>query len=461
MDLQTIYPGAIPLETDLLNTNKNVLVALGKLASAVFGTSTMVNGLSVVANSPAALNVVVNPGEIYSLQNLLGTAYSSLAADTTHQIMKQGIMLDAVTLSTPAPATAGQSINYLIQATYQDSDTGNTVLPYYNASNPSQAYSGPANSGTAQPTVRKGTVVVSAKAGVAATTGSQTTPAADAGYVGLYVVTVANGQASVTAANISAVANAPFINSSLHGLSPVFNVSPVIPAASSANQAMQLGQATGRLLNVQIFTGNGTYTPTAGMSTAIVKAVGGGGAGGGTAATGASTYAAAGGGASGSYGEGRYTAAQIGASQTITIGAGGASGGAGASGGSGGTTSFGTLMSCPGGGGCAASGAATAPFSSSFGAIGAAPTGANIVSAQGAPGGVAVVLGGGGALSGPGAGSPLLGGGGGGPAMTAGSNGTAANGYGAGGSGSCGAVSDIARAGAAGKGGIVIVWEFA
>jgi antitoxin component of RelBE/YafQ-DinJ toxin-antitoxin module len=35
---QIIYPGAIPLETDLLNTNKNTMVALGKLVAATFGT---------------------------------------------------------------------------------------------------------------------------------------------------------------------------------------------------------------------------------------------------------------------------------------------------------------------------------------------------------------------------------------------------------------------------------------
>jgi|SRR5450830_29314 len=212
MDRQIIYPGQIPLETDLLNTNKNVMIGMAKLAAAILGITTQVNGLACVPNSPAALNVIVNPGEIYSLQNIDGTAYSSLAADTTHTILKQGILLDAVTLAAPAPATAGQSINYLVQAAYLDSDSSPVVLPYYNASNPSQAYSGPANAGTTNNTIRKGLCNVTIKAGIAASTGSQTTPAPDAGYVGLYSVTVANGQTSIVAGNIAALSTAPIMS---------------------------------------------------------------------------------------------------------------------------------------------------------------------------------------------------------------------------------------------------------
>lgn len=215
MDRVTVYPGQIPLETDVLRTNKFGMMAVAKLAAAMLGTSTVVNGLACVPTSPASLQVNVNPGEMYSLVNVDATAYSSLAADTTHSILKQGISLDAVALNCPAPATGGQSINYLIQATYQDTDTDNVALPYYNASNPSQAWSGPNNSGTPQSTTRKGAVVISAKAGTAATTGTQTTPAPDSGYTGLWVVTVANGQSTITAGNITQATNAPILPADL------------------------------------------------------------------------------------------------------------------------------------------------------------------------------------------------------------------------------------------------------
>lgn len=211
MDRVTIYPGAIPLETDLLSTNKNVMVAIAKLSAAMFGTGTIANGFAVTPTSPASLQVLVAAGEVYSLQNVDGTAYSSIAADTAHQIMKQGISLDTVTLSCAAPTTSGQSINYLIQAAYQDVDATPVVLPYYNATNPSQAYSGPNNTGVAQYTARNGAVVLSAKAGVSATTGSQVTPSPDSGYVGLCVITVAYAQTTITSANIARYSAAPLL----------------------------------------------------------------------------------------------------------------------------------------------------------------------------------------------------------------------------------------------------------
>lgn len=213
MDRQLIYPGQIPLETDLLHAQKNDMIGLAKLAAAMLGTSTMLNGLACTPTAPAGLTVDVAPGEIYSLQSIDGTAYSSIAADTTHQIVKQGISLDTVNLSCPAPGTAGQSINYLVQIAYTDTDADAVVLPYYNASNPTQAYSGPNNAGTTNNTVRKGVCTVAVKAGIAATTGTQITPAPDAGYVGAWVVTVANGQATIADGNITRYGGAPFIPS--------------------------------------------------------------------------------------------------------------------------------------------------------------------------------------------------------------------------------------------------------
>lgn len=103
-------------------------------------------------------------------------------------------------------------------------------------------------------------------------------------------------------------------------------------------------------INVQTFTSNGTYTPTAGMKYCKIEMVGGGGAGGGTSTAAAGTGAGAGGGGSGAYNFNFFTAATIGASQTVTIGAGGV-GATGAVGGNGGATSVGSLLTAPGGAG--------------------------------------------------------------------------------------------------------------
>lgn len=220
MDRQIVYAGAIPLDTDQLQQNKNAMIGLGYALQALLGTGAVVDGLACTPTGPAGMTVNVANGSIMSLQNVDGTAYGSIIADTTHQIIKQGLVTSTTNLSCPAPGTTGQSINYLIQVAYQDVDGGATVLPYYNASNPATAYNGPNNTGVSQNTVRQGVCLVQVKAGVAATTGTQTTPAPDAGFTGLHTVTVANGQTTITSGSIAQLSTAPFISPKLPGVIP-------------------------------------------------------------------------------------------------------------------------------------------------------------------------------------------------------------------------------------------------
>ena len=191
------------------------MIGIAKLAHAILGDGPYLNQLACTPTAPASLQVQVAPGQVYQLVNMDATAYSSIAADTTHQILKQGLLMDAVTLSCPAPGAAGQSINYLIEVGYLDTDGGSTVLPYYNSANPAVAENGPNNTGTSQNTIRQGVCSVLVKAGTSAATGTQSTPAADAGYTGAYVVTVANGQTTIIAGNITTVTTAPFITDKL------------------------------------------------------------------------------------------------------------------------------------------------------------------------------------------------------------------------------------------------------
>lgn len=185
------------------------------LAQAVMGSGTVVSGLAVGPNSPAAMNVVVAPGSIFQLSTVDATAYGSLAADTADALVKQGINIASTTLAITAPTTSGYSQNYLIEAALLEADGTPVVLPYYNASNPASPYLGPGNSGSAQNTVRAQTVQLQAKAGVPATTGTQTTPATDSGWVPLAVVTVAYGASSITSGNISVASGAPYVSMTL------------------------------------------------------------------------------------------------------------------------------------------------------------------------------------------------------------------------------------------------------
>ena len=209
MDRQIVYSGQVPQTTDLLNTNRQTMIALAKLCADLFGTSTVISGLGCVPTTPASMSVTINPGQIYQLANVDGTPYSALPQDTAHSLLKQGILMDAQSFVLAAPATSGYSQNYLIQAAYLESDVNNVVLPYYNSANPSQAFNGPGGSGNAQPTTRAGQVSLQLVAGTAASTGTQTTPAVTAGYVGLAVITVANGQSTITNASIAPYPNVP------------------------------------------------------------------------------------------------------------------------------------------------------------------------------------------------------------------------------------------------------------
>ncbi|HTN11813.1 MAG TPA: hypothetical protein VL154_12675 [Acetobacteraceae bacterium] len=301
MDRSIVYPGSIPLDTDLLNTNRNMMIGLGALMQAVLGSATVVDGLAVGPTVPASLAVVVAPGSITQLATLDAAAYGSLAADTGTPLLKMGINLAPTSFTLTAPVVSGQSVAWLIEASFQESDSAPVVLPYYNAAAPTQPYLGPNNAGTAQNTQRSQRVQLQAKPGAAASTGSQVAPAVDAGWVGLAVVTLAYGQSSVTGASIAPLPAAPVLGFKLPALRPGF-----------AQQA--------------VFSNSGSFVVPAGVRAVKLRIVGAGG-----------------------YGEGIYGVTP-GQSIAVTVGAGGAGGGAGNNaGGTGGTSSFGTFISATGG----------------------------------------------------------------------------------------------------------------
>jgi hypothetical protein len=320
MDRNIVYPGSIPLDTDILGLNRNAMVGIAALTSAVLGATTVVDGLTCTPSSPGSLTVNVAPGSITLLTQLDATAYGSLAADAIDQIVKTGINLETTSFTLAAPTASGQSVNYLIEAAFSETDTDPVVLPYVNAANPAQPYSGPNNSGTAQNTRRIQRVQLQLKPGAAAVAGTQTTPAVDSGWVGLYVITVNYGQSVITAADIVVAAGAPFLTYKLPSLRP--------------------GYAT-----MQVFNTSGTFVVPNGVTSVHVTAIGGGGAAGYH-----SSMPGAGGGAGGRA-SGIVGGLVAGQAIAVTVGAGGPAPAAPANGNAGGSSSFGTYLSATGGGG--------------------------------------------------------------------------------------------------------------
>lgn len=117
-----------------------------------------------------------------------------------------------------------------------------------------------------------------------------------------------------------------------------------VNANAQANGAF----SPGSLVNIQVFSASGTYTPTTGANKAIIEAVGGGGAGGGAVGQ-TNTFQVGSGGWSGGYLKCFISNGLQGYSGTaVTIGAGG-TGVAASSGNPGADTTFGSVLTARGG----------------------------------------------------------------------------------------------------------------
>ncbi|WP_343661104.1 hypothetical protein [Ralstonia sp.] len=250
--------------------------------------------------------------------------------------------------------------------------------------------------------------------------------------------------------------------------------SQVAPATQSGH-AMQLGQATGRLLRTSVYTliggvqnvsvnggaftttGATTFVPLPQSTTVTATSQGGGGAGAGAGGATSTNVSLGAPGGSGAFGSATWPVATVGASQTITVGAGGLPA-SNAAGGNGGSSSVGSLMTTPGGIGGAPFNNQVAPVVNGNGSVSTPATGANIYSVRGGGGQVtlatssSVGVGGPGGQSQYGAGAP-------GPAIN--NAGSSAVNYGSGGSGCLVNASGGSVAGGAGFAGIVILQDWA
>lgn len=215
MDRQIQYPAQIPLVEDMLNAQRNAMVGVGHLAGAAFGANTVAaSGFACAPGEGLALTLA--PGALLAPGVVDASAYGTLAA-VSSALVRQFISRDPVTLAVPA---AGAT--YIVSAAPQTVDTDDTVLPFYNAADPSVTYAGEGNSGLAAPTARRDEAALSIGASV------------PKGSYPLWQIIVPAGATAITAGMISVASGAPFYPS-------LASVAPRIVAPFNAQLAAAMG----------------------------------------------------------------------------------------------------------------------------------------------------------------------------------------------------------------------------
>lgn len=268
--------------------------------------------------------------------------------------------------------------------------------------------------------------------------------------------------AGTTAIPNTTIESAKF-NSVIDDIAADLNLARPITAGGTGGTSVATALAALGVVGVvrrQVFTSSGTYTPHANMLWCEVESWGGGGAGGGTAANSATQSSVGTGGHGGAKAYATLTRSQIGASQAVTIGAGG-TGVFGGTGNTGGNTTLGALVNARGGPG----GGLVGPLVRSAGAffvqsaVALQSTVGDILGFTWAGGhgsaGETIILGGRGGAD-PLVGSPGIGA----SIASGGSAGGAASGRAAGGGGAAGAESAGVQAGGAGTAGLIIITEY-
>jgi len=316
MDRQIVYPGSIPLDTDLLQVQRQMMVAIGVLARTVLGTGLVADGLACTPVGGGGIGVVIGPGSLTALSQVDVAAYGSLAADAS-PLVKTGVNPDAVVLPFYGPPDAAHAICWLVQAQLSEFDTGPIALPYYNAASPGVAWSGPGNSGAAQNTRRVVRVALSVKAGQLRDIGDRFPPPPDPGWAPLFSVMSYFGR-ETGGVDIAPYPGGPFVPWRLPQLAPGFS-------------------------RLEVFAQNTVWRVPLDVRRAKVRLVGAGGGGGGAE----SDYGGGGGGAGG-YAE-AILAVQPDYTFEVTVGVGGVGGSPRVNGQPGGTTSFGGMVSASGG----------------------------------------------------------------------------------------------------------------
>ena len=193
MDRAIVYAGSIPLDTDLLRAGRYNKAAFGNLASMLYGPNVMsASGLGY-SGSTADLSLRIDAGSILAPGIMdatpIGGNGGGLAADIT-SLTCQYVSTASQTVTLP-----GTGNTYTVYAVCSEQDADPIVLPFFDASNPSQTQAGIQNNGSALPVRRTGVISIVAAANP---------PSAPAGgcVVALYTIAVPQGASSLSGVTV-------------------------------------------------------------------------------------------------------------------------------------------------------------------------------------------------------------------------------------------------------------------
>jgi hypothetical protein len=170
-------------------------------------------------------------------------------------------------------------------------------------------------------------ITISGSTGIAGVDGSASTPAVQGTDTNTGIFFPAADTVAISAAGTEDFRIGPAGQIGLQGANYGTSGQVLTSNGSAAAPSWQTASSTGALKNVQVFTSSGTYTRTAGVTTAVVIAVGGGGGGKGS---GDNATAGGNGGNGGTTSFGSHVSAAGGSGSTGTAGGAGGTGGTGA-----------------------------------------------------------------------------------------------------------------------------------
>lgn len=208
MDRTIVYAEEQARDYDYLSGQRDAVIGLGLSTQDLLGSLVpVVSGFAASPTGPTSLVVNLAAGRIYQQAPVDGSAYGSLAPDSD-VITQQGDAAAQTLTFTTAGLTSGQSRWALVEVGFSqvdaipanDPDSG--VLLFFNVDNPDQPFIGPNNSGAALNTAREGVAVVKIVYGNVASTGAETPPNAESGFVGVYLIDIAFGQTTISGGQI-------------------------------------------------------------------------------------------------------------------------------------------------------------------------------------------------------------------------------------------------------------------